>query len=232
MCGRYVLKSMPRHIRAQFGIADEHDEGARSEEWRPRYNLAPQQLAPIVRDVDGRRRLDLLRWGLVPRWARDEDFAYRTINARGETVSRLPAFRAAFKARRCIVPADAFYEWQVLAGSKQKQPWCIHRADGELLAFAGLWEHWKPPERDEALQTFTIVTTAANAWMAPVHDRMPVILDRAGVSTWLNASTTTDELQGLLRPAPEDALVRFGVGRAVGNVRNDSPALIEPVPTL
>ena len=229
MCGRYVLRSAPRRILEQFGIADGRGESSRSEEWRPRFNLAPSQFAPVLRLGPAGRSLDLLRWGLVPAWAHDESFAQRTVNARGETVSRLPAFRAAFKARRCIVPADGFYEWQYVPGSSHKQPWYIHRRDGELLAFAGLWEHWQPRGRPEALHSFTIITTEANAWMAPVHARMPAILDAAGVNAWLDPATAPEALQGLLAPAPEDALQRHPVGRAVGNPRHDSPELLEPV---
>ncbi len=227
MCGRYVLKSAPRRILEQFGVVDGRGETSRSEEWRPRFNLSPSQFAPVVRSDPQGARLDMLRWGLVPPWAHDETFAQRTVNARGETAGRLPAFRAAFKARRCIVPADGFYEWQYVQGSTHKQPWYIHRRDGELLAFAGLWEHWQPRGRAEALHTFTIITTEANAWMTPVHTRMPAILDPAGVKAWLDLATTPEALQALLAPAPEDALDRYPVGRAVGNPRNDSPELLE-----
>ncbi len=229
MCGRYVLKSAPRRILEQFGIADARGETSRSEEWRPRFNLAPGQFAPVLRGDPEGLRMDPMRWGLVPAWAHDESFAQRTVNARGETASRLPAFRAAFKARRCVVPADGFYEWQYVQGSAHKQPWYIHRRDGELLAFAGLWEHWQPRGRPQALHSFTIITTEANAWMAPVHARMPAILDAAGVKAWLDPATGPEALQDLLAPAPEEALQRHPVGRAVGNPRQDSPDLLEPV---
>ncbi len=229
MCGRYVLKSAPRRILEQFGIADAGGESSRSEEWRPRFNLAPGQFAPVLRRDSEGLRMDSMRWGLVPAWAHDESFAQRTVNARGETASRLPAFRAAFKARRCVVPADGFYEWQYVQGSAHKQPWYIHRRDGELLAFAGLWESWQPRGRPEALHSFTIITTEANAWMAPVHARMPAILDAAGVKAWLEPASPAEVLQALLVPAPEQALQRHGVGRAVGNPRNDSPELLEIV---
>lgn len=228
MCGRYVLRSGARRILDRFGISDAWGESSRSEEWRPRFNVAPGQFAPVVRMRDT-RRLDLLRWGLVPAWAHDEANAYRAVNARGETASRLPTFRAAFRSRRCIVPADGFYEWQALPGSRRKQPWYIHPRDGDLLALAGLWERWQPRGAAQALETFTIVTTEANAWMAPVHARMPVILDAAGVAAWLEPRSDPTALQDLLRPAAEDLLERHPVASAVGQPRNDTPALIEPV---
>ena len=154
MCGRYVLKSAPRRIREQFGIDDGHDT-SRSEEWRPRFNLAPSQVAPVVRLVDGQRHLDLLRWGLIPSWAEDPSISMKLINARSETAATKPAFRAAFRAHRCVVPADGFYEWKHLASGKQ--PYYIHRKDGQLLAMAGLWEHWQPAGADHPVETFTAV---------------------------------------------------------------------------
>jgi putative SOS response-associated peptidase YedK len=222
MCGRFVLKSPPQRIRDRFGIAP----GALA--WSARYNIAPLQAAPVLRLEDGARRLDLLRWGLVPSWAGDPEIANRLINARAETVAQKPSFRAAFKARRCVVPADGFFEWQQAAHAKQ--PYYIQRRDGALLALAGLWEHWHGPG-GATLQTFTLLTTEANAWMRPLHERMPVILDAPeAIAQWLDPGSRSDALLALLRPARDDVLQAWPVGRAVGNTRHDGPELIEPAP--
>lgn len=225
MCGRYVLKSSPQRLREVFGI--EGPDTARSEEWRPRYNLAPMQKAPIVRLVEGRRHLDLLQWGLIPSWAQDPALGNRLINARSETAATKPAFRAAFKSRRCIVPADGFYEWQQQPSGKQ--PFSIHRPDGQLLAMAGLWEHWMPPDATEPLLTFTILTTEANDLMRSLHDRMPVVLQEEDLARWLDPTAKPVDLQALMRPKEEVGWEAYPVSRAVGNVRNDQEALLEPV---
>jgi putative SOS response-associated peptidase YedK len=219
MCGRYELHSHPTVIALQFGLA-------RPPELAARYNIAPQQQVPVVRqDAAGERELVSMRWGLVPFWAKDADIGARTINARSETVAEKPAFRNAFRRHRCLLPADGFYEW-----AKQrvrKQPVRVHRADGRLLGLAGLWERWRGPDGVE-LETCTILTTGANALVAPVHDRMPVIVDPADYECWLRGSA--DEAAALLRPAPAGELALHPVSLAVNNVRNDAPALIEPLP--
>ncbi|HOI66107.1 MAG TPA: SOS response-associated peptidase [Thiomonas arsenitoxydans] len=224
MCGRYVLKSSPQRLREVFGI--EGPDMARSEEWRPRYNLAPMQKAPIVRLLEGRRHLDLLQWGLIPSWAQDPAIGNRLINARSETAAEKPAFRAAFRSRRCIVPADGFYEWQQPSG---KQPFYIHRPDGQLLAMAGLWEHWMPPGATELLLTFTILTTEANDVMRPLHDRMPVVLEGDDVGLWLDSGSKAEKLQALMRPKREVDLDAYPVSKAVNNVRKDAPTLLEEI---
>lgn len=224
MCGRYVVKSSPRRIREQFGIPEKAGS-ARTEGWRPRFNLAPQQEAPIIRWIAGRRCLDSLRWGLVPPWAEDPAIGNRLINARSESAPDKPAFRAAFQSRRCIVPADGFYEWEVCASGKQ--PFYIHRKDGALLAMAGLWECWNAPD-GKPLESFTILTTAANAWMKQLHDRMPAILRDDETTRWLDPTSESDALRALLRPLGEGELTAHPVGKAVGNVRNDRPDLIAP----
>lgn len=225
MCGRYVLKSSPQRLREVFGI--EGPDTAHSETWRPRYNLAPQQDAPVVRCLEGQRRLDLLRWGLLPAWAKDPALGNRLINARSETVADKPAFRSAFKSRRCIVPADGFYEWQQQPAGKQ--PFYIHRQDGELLAMGGLWEQWTSPS-GEQVPTFSILTMAANAWMQPLHERMPVILEGDALDAWLDPATQPSQLQALFRPLPLDVLTAYPVTRAMGNVRHDRPDNLDPLP--
>lgn len=223
MCGRYVLKTSMRQLQRIYGIPD--DDTSRSEEWRPRYNLAPSQDAPVVRVLAGQRRLDLLRWGLLPGWATDPTLALKLINARSETVATKPAFRGAFRSRRCVVPADGFYEWQ--AGPQGKQPFYIHAADDRVLSLAGLWESWRSPG-GEVLETYAILTTEANAWMRPLHDRMPVILLGEAVDQWLDPASSASALQRLLKAPPEEGLEAYLVSRAVGAVKNDSAELIEP----
>ncbi len=221
MCGRYVLRSPPARLREQF--AAEFD--APDPHWVPRYNVAPLQFVPVLRVVDGHRRIEALRWGLVPSWAGDAAIAARLINARAETVASKPSFRAAYRARRCIVPADGFYEWQPRADVKQ--PFYISRRDGRLLALAGLWEHWSRPPLPPLL-SFTVLTTEANAWMRPLHERMPVMLaDDAACAAWLDASSAADALDALLGAAPDDALQAWEVDRAVGNARRDGAELID-----
>jgi putative SOS response-associated peptidase YedK len=187
------------------------------------WNVAPTQDAMAVRrhPETGERRLDLLRWGLVPHFTKDLKAARRPINARAETVATSGMFRGALAARRCLVPADAFYEWRVSNGDKQ--PYAIARRDGQPMAFAGLWEGWRSPE-GEVLRSFTIVTTTANAALRPLHERMPVVLEPADWPAWL-AEAPADPT-ALLRPAAEDVLHIWPVGRRVGNVRNNDAGLL------
>lgn len=191
-----------------------------------RYNIAPTQDAAIVRGGNEGRSLDFLRWGLVPSWAKDSSMAARMINARAETVSQKPSFREAFKKRRCLVPADGFYEWRGEKGAKQ--PYRILSPDRGLFALAGLWERWQKGA-GEPLETFTIITTEANAKLAPVHHRMPVILGPADFERWLAPDLAANEAQELLRPAPEGAVDFHAVSRHVNNARNDDPGCIEPL---
>ncbi len=222
MCGRYALYGPVSRLRGHFDV----DFDAIG--FVPRYNVAPQQFAPIVRERDGAREVAMLRWGLLPSWAKDPAIATRLIQARVETAAEKPAFRSAFKARRCLVPADAFYEWaQTPAG---KQPYLVRLRSGEPLALAGLWERWRGPD-GEVLDTYTILTTDANALIAPLHERMPVILPPESWALWLNPARTPQQVLPLALPYPAPALAMHPVARRVGNVRNDDPGLIEPVAT-
>lgn len=220
MCGRFTsLLSWPE-IVALFG------PGAAAEmapDWKPRYNAAPTQMLPVIRlNAAGRREIVLLRWGFVPSWSKDPAMGAKLINARAETVAEKPAFRAAFKARRCLVPADGFYEWRRV-GSR-KQPYRITFADGAPFAFAGLWERWtKGPE---PLETFTIITTTANSLVAPIHDRMPVIIDPADYDAWLEARDTAIPM-ALLEPYPAERMTAYPVGTRVNSPRNDDASVIE-----
>jgi putative SOS response-associated peptidase YedK len=221
MCGRYAQYSPAEAIADAFGALLEIDPEA------PRYNAAPMQRLPVVRRrPNGDRVVQRLRWGLVPSWSKDESIGAKLINARGETVASKASFRAAFRQRRCIVPADGFYEWATRP--EGKQPYYLHAPDGSLLAFAALWERWTRPDDGESIDSFAILTTEANAVVGTLHNRMPVILAPADVTLWLDRETPADVLQGLLVPCPEERLAMHPVSRAVGSVRNDDPTLIAP----
>ncbi len=217
MCGRYAITLPPEAMRDVFGYVEQPN-------FPPRFNVAPTQPVPIVRkDDDGQRHFVLVRWGLVPSWAREVG-AKPLINARGETVAEKPSFRNSFRRRRCLVPADAFYEWQARKDGP-KQPYLIRRPDRAPFAFAGVWEHWQTPEGSE-LESCAIVTTGANATLKPIHHRMPVILDEADWETWLDTSETrTKEAAALMQPAPDDLLETVPVSTRVNSVANDDADL-------
>ena len=186
-----------------------------------RYNVAPSQDVVAVRQQGGRRRATLLRWGLVPPWATDAKIGNRLINARAETVLTQPAFREAFARRRCLVPAQAFYEWQ--KRGRVKQPWRIARKDGHALGFAGLWERW------QGLETCTIVTTEANALVAPIHSRMPAVIDPAQYALWLDPAAPLDAVFPLLGPFPEAAMVAHPVSPRVNRADVDDAECARPM---
>lgn len=170
-------------------------------------DVRPTNRAPIIRNLDGQRVTDLARWGLIPSWSKDDKIAQHTFNARAETLAEKPSFRAAFKRRRCIVPVSAFYEWRAIPGEKKKQKLRFSSPDGNPLAIAGLWEHWMRPETGEMIDTYTVITTKANEFMAPIHDRMPVILGKTDWAAWLEP--TVDNrllLESMLQPCPDDWL--------------------------
>lgn len=221
MCGRYALYGPVSRIREQF------DAKVDELEFEGRYNAAPSQWLPIIRQrSDGERVVHLLRWGLVPSWAKDEAIGNRLFNARAETVADKPAFRAAYRKRRCIVPVNGFYEWKAVAGGKD--PYYIHAADEQLLGLAGLWEHWHRPDDGARIDTFTILTTDANALMKPLHARMPVILAPDTYAAWLDPEGDLVALNARLSPCADDVLALHPVGKAVGNVRNEGAGLIDP----
>lgn len=195
----------------------------------PRYNVAPSTECPVVGQTpEGRRKLRLLRWGLIPSWAKDPKIGTRMINARAESVADKPAFRGPFKKRRVLVPADGFFEWK--GEARAKQPYFIHAASGEPLAFAAIWDRWRDPALPEPVDSFAILTTEASGDVAPLHHRMPVILERQDWDLWLDPGPPGREaLEALLGPLAAGRLVYHPVSKAVGNVRNDSPALVEPV---
>ncbi len=211
---------------------------------KERYNVAPTQIAPIVRMGRGEgvagqgRRLEMLRWGLIPPWARDESFGHKAVNARAETVATSGAFRESFLRRRCLVPVSGFYEWKKLdAGRNRKQPYYITTSDGVPMMLAGLWSYWKSGP-DTTLETFTIITTSPNELMATLHDRMPVILAEQDWDLWLlsdaddgdgNADLGSGDLRSLLRPYPAELMMAYPVATIVNSPNNDGPELIRPV---
>ena len=240
MCGRFVTASSPALLAERFDVDDVLVETS-----EPDYNVAPRAQVMIVRQREDRRVLSRVRWGLVPSWAKDPSVGDRMINARAEGIADKPAYRRALARRRCIIPADGFYEWQVVGppktpkGRPAKQPMFIHRRDGEPMAFAGLWEVWKLPEGaapvdgtdDEGwLRSTTIVTTRANELLTPLHDRMPVLLPESAWARWLDpAQRDVTAVEELLVPAPDDELEFWPVSSLVSNADNNGPELVAPL---
>jgi putative SOS response-associated peptidase YedK len=224
MCGRYTQVRPWSELAGLYRIAA--DVAARN--LAPRCNVAPTQDVPVVRlGKDGAdRELVLVRWGLIPFWAKDPAIGARTINARAETVADKPSFRQAFHRRRCLVVADGFYEWKA-AGGAGKEPYWITLAEGRPFAFAGLWERWRNPA-DETVESCTIIVTAANPFLQPIHDRMPAILDPDDFAAWLDTTRPPAAAQALLRPYP-GAMTAVPVGKRVNRVGNDDPGCIEPI---
>jgi putative SOS response-associated peptidase YedK len=216
MCGRFTLSLPAAEIAEAFDLED-------VPEAPPRYNIAPSQpVATIIETAEKpERQIQLMRWGLIPSWAKDPAIGNKLINARAETVSEKPSFRAAFKRRRCLIPADGFYEWQKL--DRGKQPYFFHLNNHKLFAFAGLWESWND------IETVTIVTTEANELLKPVHDRMPVILHPDDYERWLDPQNqNAAELQALLKPFPSERMNAYPVSNKVNRPINDSSELIDP----
>lgn len=222
MCSRYSLTSPPEAVRDYFKVGGDDD-------FPPRYNVAPTQPIPIVRvSAGGVRELTLVRWGLIPGWVKDPSQFTTLLNARSESVIEKPSFRSAMKYRRCLVPADAFYEW---TGPKtDKRPYMIRPRSGGPIAFAGLWEHWQGADGSE-IETAAIITTSPNATLQPIHDRMPVILHPSVFDAWLDVRALPAEAAThLLRPAPDELLETFAIGKAISNPRAEGLALQQPVP--
>ncbi|MGD8920519.1 MAG: SOS response-associated peptidase [Gammaproteobacteria bacterium] len=217
MCGRFAFYSPAEAVSRLFAAETIAD-------LPPRYNIAPTQPAPTVRlDQDSIRRLNLLRWGLVPFWAKDPSIGNRMINARAETVASKPAFRQAFRKRRCLILADGFYEWQ--KADSGKIPWFINAPSGEPFAMAGLWESWQA-DGDEPLETCTILTTEAGSSLARIHHRMPVVLGSEGVQQWLDPNMDEGQLPLLADEARRVPLEAIRVSRQVNNPENEGPDLL------
>lgn len=220
MCGRYALYSRPEAIRRHFRLS------FLPVGLRPRYNIAPSQQGPIVRaSPEGGRELVLMRWGLVPRWSKEPKVSYSTINAMAETVHLKPAYRAAFRRRRCLVPASGWYEWEETPPGRR--PWFFKPKAGDLLAFAGIWERWG--EGEEAFDSYSVIVTEANELAKPIHQRMPVVLSPEDYDFWLDPAVTEPEaLRPLLAPCPSEWLEAHPVSARVNSPQNDEPALIAP----
>jgi putative SOS response-associated peptidase YedK len=216
MCGRYRLTSRDKALAEHFDIVGDV-------EWSPRYNIAPAQQVAVIRQEHGgnraHREFRLLRWGLIPYWAKDP-LGFKTINAMAETATVKPAFRDAMKWRRCLIPADGFYEWQKI-GRKERQPYSIGMADDSIFAMAGLWEHWKDQD-GKGIETCTILTTRTNSLLAEIHDRMPVIIGRDNYERWLDPSATDPEkLADILTPFDAGLMKKYPVSTRVNSVIND-----------
>jgi putative SOS response-associated peptidase YedK len=220
MCGRYASRESAADLALRFRIHGPLPDVA------PSWNIAPSQDAPVIRrhPATGVHHLDLLNWGLLPHWTKDRKSARRPINARAETLATSAFFRGAFAARRAIVPADAFYEWQ--RSGTHKQPYAIARNDRDILAMAGIWEGWRSPDGG-TVRSFAIVTTSANTEMAPIHDRMPVILAPAEWDIWLDGPP--DQAVSLLRPAPAATLRLWPISTRVNKPSENDPELLEPL---
>lgn len=219
MCGRFAITHSPEEIRAMFGYAEQPN-------FPPRYNVAPTQPVPIVLRDGAARHFMLVRWGFLPGWVKDPRDFPLVINARGETIAEKPAFRAAVRHRRCLVPADAFYEWR--REGRQRQPYMIRRRDRGLMAFAGIWETYATPEGSE-IDTMALVTTAANGTVAALHERMPVIIAPEDFERWLDtANPRLETALDLIRPAPDDLLDLVPVGQAINRATVDDPSVQEP----
>jgi putative SOS response-associated peptidase YedK len=243
VCGRFVSVSSPQLLVERFGV-----EETAVETREPDYNVTPRAMVPIVREraprrgEDGptKRWLTMVRWGLVPSWAQSLAIGDKLINARAETINEKAAYKRAFARRRCVVPADAFYEWQPSKSTATRrpprQPYLVHRRDGDPMAFAGLWEIWRDPaiadddDPDAWVRSCVIVTTRANQLLEPIHSRMPAVLDEADWDTWLDPATEDlGGLEAMLQPAPDDWLEVYPVSTRVNSPDNNDPGLIERV---
>jgi putative SOS response-associated peptidase YedK len=221
MCGRFTLAISPDQLREAFPWLEA------AEAPPPRFNIAPSQPVAVIPN-EGERRLDYFVWGLVPSWAKDPKIGSRMINARAETVAEKPSFRAAFRRRRCLIPASGFYEWKAEPGSKRKTPHYIQLKSGQPFAFAGLWENWFSPDGSQLLST-AIITTRPNDLVVDIHNRMPVILPAAAYDAWLApGEADPGELMPLLAPYPANEMQAYPVSTLVNNPANDSPECVLP----
>jgi len=233
MCGRFVQHADPEIYASRYAAELDTDGLG---DWRPSFNVAPTRPVLAIRaGKEGGRELTALRWGLIPSWSKGPDSRFSMINARAETVASKPAYRSAFKHRRCLIPAEGFYEWQAAGGegsrskAQAKQPYVIHRQDGEPILLAALWEYWRPEDGDP-VQSCTIIVTDANTAVAAIHDRMPAVLPLAAMDAWLDPDNAdSDGLQALLHPSPSEDWALRPVSRRVNSPRNDAPDLIEPL---
>jgi putative SOS response-associated peptidase YedK len=221
MCGRFALKTPSRIIQEHFNLPE-------AVKLSPRYNITPSQTIAVIRHLPGKsfRQLNLLRWGLIPHWAKDMRIGYKMINARCETLLQKPSFRSAFKKKRCLIIADGFFEWKHTG--KGKQPIYVQLANGAVFGFAGLWESWSNPS-GVSVESCTIITTSPNELLREVHERMPVILNPEKYGTWLQDSTPEHSLQQLLVPYPAIEMEIYNVSSLVNNPKNDTISCLQPI---
>lgn len=222
MCGRYAITLPPEAMREAFAYREQPN-------FPPRYNIAPTQPVPVVRLDEGRRQFILMRWGFIPGWVKDPKTFPLVINVRSESAREKPSFRAAFIRRRCLMPADGFYEWHRLGEGRQQEnrPYLFRKPDQGFFAFAALWETWHSPDGSE-IDTVAMITGSANGQMAAIHHRSPVIVPPEAFDTWLDPTAEPADLQELLRPSPDDLLEMLRLGPAVNKVANDGPEVQEP----
>jgi putative SOS response-associated peptidase YedK len=225
MCGRFTQERATSELAEIFGAEDRADAPG------GRFNIAPTDPAAVVVQREDHRAITAYRWGLIPHWSESAKTGNRMFNARAESIDRNPAFRYAFGKRRCLVPVDAFYEWQ--REGNVRSPFAVVRPDRRPIALAGLWAGWKDPDTEEIVRSFTIVTTGPNDVMQPIHNRMPVVIPESAWDRWLDPTRTKPaevaELKGLLVPADDDWLTVYPVSSRVNNVRNDGPDLVEAI---
>ena len=225
MCGRVIQSSGP----LSYGIVEGMDmRDTRVHNYPPRWNGAPSQDLLVIRrnHETGVVSLDALRWGLIPHWCKDPKGGRKPINAKCETVRMLPSFRDAYQRRRCIVPVDGFFEWKAIKGQRAKQPYAIGMKDGHPFGLGGIWENWKDPASGEWMRTFAIITTDANALVAEIHDRMPLIIARGDYGRWLSDEPDPDDL---MRPFPAEPMRMWPISTRVNKPENDDPSIIEPI---
>jgi len=226
MCGRYVLRTVLNNLRRDFALGFDVRESDFPMQQRPRYNIAPTQMVSVIRVVDGVKRHSLLRWGLIPSWSKGD--RKPQINARGETIFEKPMFRDAALSRRCLMLADGFYEWKRDERDRPLQAYFVERADGKPFAMAGIWETWISPD-GELIESVAVVTTEANADVASIHHRMPVILAQKDYLTWLEADRgSVEDAKALIKPPPDGTMVPRAVGNQVNKVVNDEPSNLNP----
>lgn len=218
MCGRFTNKEKLEMLAAQYNA-----KAFKGEEWQGSYNIAPTQMIPVIVDEPEGREIRLMKWGLVPFWAKDAKIGNSMINARAETIKEKPGFRDSFKSKRCIIPANGFYEWRKLTTAKE--PYYFSPKEG-LFSFAGLWSAWVSPESIE-VETFTIITTTANKIVKPIHDRMPVIMGHNSMAAWLSPATKPKELEELLMPCSDDQMQGYAVSKIVNSAKHNGPECIE-----
>ncbi|MCL4112951.1 UNVERIFIED_CONTAM: hypothetical protein GTU68_044965 [Idotea baltica] len=222
MCGRFTITTAPERWVDLLQVSLWPEAAS------DRFNIAPTQNVVCVHQSDSGRATSMMRWGLVPSWAKDLKIGARMINARSETAAEKPSFRTALKKRRCLIPADGFFEWQKI-DSRKKQPWLIHFRNHTPFVFAGLWESWISPDQPEPIFSCSILTTASNTEMVEIHDRMPVVIEPDDYQTWLSPEASPGQVQTLMTGVPDGCWDRFPVSPIVGNVKNDVPECIQPL---